>query len=558
MNKQKLISLLVTLLYIITSIPSVFAGDALTVASPQDGSTVSFETNVFEVTPPDGKVIAKTIFTLDGEFIGNGDEGGVLLYDKKLTLGVHCLEVVAMYDDKTAEKATSSFTAAILPESTTIDFEHITPEEYPDSPSALAAVKSLKAINGGIYNTDNKGIVAVDEEEGHGKVFKIKTTTARMLVGGAYFHAFANPTLSDDGTATNTVVKSGKVGLRYDVWLPYSSKGGEITQHTIYPYDSAGKSLKSINIAINNKILDMYRIETGWFTIDLVYDLDTLMMYGTITDVDTGDVWEVTERKFADSVTNLSDYRIGTRLEKENFYAIDNITTGMIGQFSGITDVLAKDGDAFVSSSDAAFERDVSEMKITFDKLLDSSTVTKENISVTLGGTKLGVSDVVYDEAENAAILTIDNPGITTNGKNEVCLSENVKLKGESASVGIASKRSFDVVPFGFAILGADFSNESGDVYSASQLSVGDSLTATVALSNLSDKPENITAVLAIKDGKRFLSVTPLVMEIPEGAADFTLPVTSPAIDSADSLSASVIFVNNMADSLYVDSVNLN
>ena len=556
MNKQKLISLLVTLLYIITSIPFVFAGDALTIASPQDGSTVSFETNVFEVIPPDGKVIAKTIFTLDGEFIGNGDEAGVLNYDGGLTLGAHCLEVVAMYDDKTAEKATSSFTAAILPQSTTIDFEHVTPEEYPDSPSALAAVKSLKVINGGIYNSDNLGKVAVEEEDGHGKIFKIMTTSKRMLVGGAYIHINSNPTLSDDGTASNTVVKSGKVRLRYDAWLPFSQYG-EITQHTITPYNSAGASLKSINIAINNKILDMYRIEDGWFTINLVYDLDTLMMHGTITDVDTGDVWEVTERKFADSATNISDYRVGSRISKETYWAIDNITTGMIGQFSGITDVLAKDGDAFVSSSDAAFERDVSEMKITFDKLLDSSTVTKENISVTLGGTKLGVSDVVYDEAENAAILTIDNPGITTNGKNEVCLSENIKLKGESASVGIASKRSFDVVPFGFAILGAEFSNESGDVYSASQLSVGDSLTATVALSNLSDKPENITAVLAIKDGKRFLSVTPLVMDIPEGAADFTLPVTSPAIASADSLSASVIFVNNMADGLYRDLVEL-
>ena len=96
MNKQKLTSLLVVFIYLITSIPFVFAGDALTIASPQDGSTISVETNVFEVIPPDGKVIAKTIFTLDGEFIGNGDENGVLNYDGGLTLGVHCLEVIAM------------------------------------------------------------------------------------------------------------------------------------------------------------------------------------------------------------------------------------------------------------------------------------------------------------------------------------------------------------------------------------------------------------------------------------------------------------------------------
>ena len=568
MKKRNIISLLITVIYMLTLIPTAYAGDVLTVTSPANGSIVSFETNVFEVTPPGSKTIEKTNFILDGEFIGNGDAEGKLTREEELTLGKHKLEVIAVYDDGTAEKASSEFTSAIIPQSATVDFENSVLGTYTAADAATTAAKSLRGLSSNIFT---EGEVSIGSDGSYGNVFKILGVKNRVAAANACFTTYANPTFNNDGTVQSySAVTGGKHILNFDMYIPYID-GSFALQ--IRPYTSGGVSFDSGVTLISARLPIGYtnanRIENtdcGWFNINFVSDLDTGKYTAEIKAKTSNKTWTIAETPYTKPQdAGINYYQIGAYVYKNYYVAYDNIKTEMIGNTLGITDVLFKDetnpscdSDGYVNTDSHSVKRDVTQMLVRFDRSLNSATVTKDNFIVVAGGNRVGISDVNYDETTRSAVLTLNNSFITTNGKSYVQMSENVKLKGNTETIGVASWKAFNLASYGFEIQSVEYLKGVSDVYSASQLSVGNNLTAKIKISNVSDTDKKLTAVLVVKDGKRILSVKPLTATIDAGNSNFTASITSESITSAENLSAFLIFINSLSNPVYIDSFDLN
>lgn len=563
-NISKFLSLTLCTMLVVSmfcSPVSISAAGGLEITTPANGSTVSYDLPEFEFSLPANT--DKIIVALDGKSI-DAAAGGSVTLDGPLTLGKHTLELSAIYTDGTAEKVTSEFTAAVIPSSTVIDFEHVTPQTYTSSDDAFNAIKSLNLINGGIYNTTNKGEVAVESDATYGNVLKIKTTTARMLAGGAYVHIHSNPTIAADHTATNTTVNSGKVGLEFDACLNVGTS--DPTQLTLTAYDAATKYFGGINLAVNNKILDTHTIDPGWYNFSLVFDLDSKEYSGIITDTSSGTKYTIAPTTLTTSTgaSKISYYRLGARINAGKEVAFDNIKTGLVGNYTGADEIYfesladsAANSDGFVDASVKPVARDVSKMQLKVSKTLDSTTVTPANISVVAGGQNIPVTSAVYDETKGTITLTLNNSGITTNGESYVSLSESIKFKGSTTAVGVKSRNPFSLTDEGFRIKSVDFKKGSSALIMADQLLSGDKVKAQIAIQNIKQTSEQLTAVLIVKSGDKFLSLTAKDITATADTANYPVEVESPAITTADNISASVIFVDNLKNALYIDSYHL-
>lgn len=563
-NISKFLSLTLCTMLVVSMLcspVSISAAGGLEITTPANGSTVSYDLSEFEFGLPANT--NKIIVVLDGKSI-DAAAGGSVTLDGPLTLGKHTLELSAVYTDGTAEKVTSEFTAAVIPSSTVIDFEHVTPSEYASSAVAQSAIKSLKLINEGIYSDDNKGKVAVESDATYGNVLKIKTTTKRMLVGGAYIQIHSNPKIAADHTATNTAVNSGKVELEFDACLDKGTS--DPTQLQLTAYDEATKSFGGINLAVDNKILNTHTIDPGWYNFSLVFDLDSKKYSGIITDTSSGTKYNIASTTLTTSTgaSKISYYRLGARINAGKEVAFDNIKTGLVGNYTGADEIYfesladsAANSDGFVDASVKPVARDVSKMLLKLGKTLDSTTVTPANISVVAGGQNIPVTSAVYDETKGTITLTLNNNGITTNGESYVSLSENIKFKGSTTAVGVKSRNSFSLTDEGFRIKSADFKKGSSALIMADQLLVGDKVKAQIAIQNIKQTSEQLTAVLIVKSGDKFLSLTAKDITVTADTANYPVEVESPAITTADNISASVIFVDNLKNALYIDSYHL-
>lgn len=568
MKNNKIILLLIAVIYLITFVPAVHAGDVLTITSPENGSVISYKTNVFEVESPDSKIIAKTIFKLDGNFVGNGDESGMLTYDSSLTIGSHTLEVIALYDDGTAEKAVSAFTAAVFPEANLMTFDELEEKTFStvagDTAADAVSYLSLASLAPEcVRPTGDPGAslsIAADETNPSDKYIKFNfDNVAKRLLVGQKIGFWLN---SDHSTVTG-----GKVFFECDIKLSTHSD----LRLRIVPRNASHSEWSSLQI-IEQKVInkgkgdmeETFAHSAEWVRLYLVYDIDNMTVSGSL-GTHTIQETEVTHNKAGDGKLAYFALSCQTIYNGTGIYCIDNVRTGCLGEYTGIEKMWFKDetnADAdengYVDAESNEVNRNVTELKLKLSSKLDADTVTKENVKVVAGGKEIAVSEVVYSESEGTVIIILDNDEILTNGNSWVELSEKIKLSGEALPIGVATVKSFKLMPSGVGISDVAFCNEETNVYSVEQLSAGDTLTANITIQNASGSGQVLTAVLVVKDGKRFLSVNPVLIEVPEGEESFPASVTSKEITSAENLSASVIFVSSLSEAFYIDSADLN
>lgn len=575
MKKLRILSFITALVMILGCMPCGYsADDTLQIMFPADGSTVSYDTESIEVYIPEGKTPIKTMYTLDGKVIQSEGVNETVTVSSPLTVGRHFVEVTAIYEDGTAEKASSTFVAAILPAEDNIDFESFSPlADDIDGMTSTEAMEAFGCFNNISSKIDAKGTkVYIEKDETDNSYMTMRSTEVGTLTcHESYVHVWAN-TLED---GTHPSYSSGKLVLEFDAYL----RKNWTTRVVAVPFNSSSKDWGSNNMIVDQNLGGIvmpdgtYKSLQGnynWYHFKITYDLDNKVYYSTISDgdfvkPDSERIGEVNVAPIAlpaptSGSANVVYYRLGVGLNKSSEFRLDNIRTYTVGSYSGADEILFKApsaGSDYIDAKENSVQRDVTELALGVKRILDSSSVNADNITVVAAGKELDISNVSYDESSGMITVLINNPeGISGNGDSYVKLSDDVCFKGGS-KIGVDAVNPFNLASEGFGVKGVDFKCGSSYLFSSSQLRDGNSIKADITFDNATSDDVTLLAVLVIKKDSQILTMTPLDITVPKGETDYCVSVQAPAVESASDIKASLILVDSMANVNYIGSYYL-
>lgn len=553
MNIKKIIAVILSLLLISHISPAVLADDGLYIVTPLDGSVISNTQKTFEASIPAGKNPTNTFFYLDGKFIGDGGISAAVTIEEDMYVGKHTLELRAVYDDGTGEIAISDFYAILKHQM--MDFEEYEVAEYTN----VGDAKVLTCIDrfGDLFGKAN---VEIAEDAVNGKVFKLTKIpdTATLYAGGGCFYI---PVIA--GNATNIAQTTGTLILEFDYAVGRAEHWR--TGLHVTPYPASGKDkIAGIVLQDNNSGRGISRTQyeikdTGWHHWKIVFDLDAKTY-----SVDLDENQSVLSGNIGfpnDPLeTNFAAYKIGIDMSVEDV-SFDNIKIGMEGamdDYSGISDVDFVNANGETVTDSAVVPRDVQKLIVKSERAFNIDTVIPSNIEVNLGGKAAKITEAILSEDGKEITLILDNPStITDNGEGYVSLSEKIGFSSGS-TIGVRTVYKLDTEASGFMVKSVDFEKSDSKLFVSSMLKDGDVIKANIDFQNITSAPEKLTAVLVIKDGNKYVSLSAKDIEVPvTGDTDYEVTVSSAAIGTIENPEVYVMLLDSLNSGMYIDSYDL-
>lgn len=569
---KKLITLVLSLLLVFQLCPAVLAdggsSGGLCIMAPLDGSTVPCTFQTFEARLPEDKNAVSTLYFLDGEYIGDGGASAIVTTDKELYYGKHTIELRAIYEDGTGERTVSQFTAN-LPQYV-MDFEKYPSKVYEVHKNEgdegfqeeLAAVHKdvkndidcLHDINSNLFKY---GTFEIGTDPQMGKVAKMNKTKGGTLYAGN--GALFVPALYENGTPVQK--KEGRLVIEFDFSFGMGTNWASVLQ--VAPHSKNGHNKLGLNLIHNSGVIPgtgKTLNDTLWHHAKAIFDLDTGRYNAWVDDIELpeGDIL------FPDSIheRDYYYYRIGVAMSRAgDFFAVDNILVGCdgaMGDFSGITDVDYVNGMGETVGEDGALvSRDVQKIILTTDRALNIDSVTESNISVKLGGETVDITELLLSDDGYLVTLTLDNPGVSGNGESSVTLSENIQLS-DGAKIGRRAVANLSLEPKGFLVKSVDWRKGESELFSSAMLRDGDVIKADISFQNVSENIESLTAVLVVKDGDKYISLTAedVKVEITDGT-DYIVTLTAPTISDVSDPNVYLMLIDDLNSGLYIDSYDL-
>ncbi len=534
---KRFLSLILMVALVFTMPMSVsYASGDIEIVSP--GASCTTDISEIEVSCSGA---SKIIFELDGKKIGETSGETVLpLSQGTITAGNHILKVSAVFPDKTAAQKEISFNAMELVtiKSAQQNFDSFTKDKDTNVHMKPGTQDGKGASMPDIGRSGSDG----------DKSYKLYMTIDSTLTSGSPYVEYTN---------FKSYGKKGVLTFDFDIKVNNPEDASvNLSDMPLFGYETAiinqGKILTS-DVAVKDGwqhmkiIVDYSENTTGKVTFyhdtDILYEgvAQPKQYSGASSYVQ----FTIKQHKSQTEQTRVAVWLDNFDFKQELYYGLDKF--------------MYSDGSVWSDCGLGAVPAETKALKLMLTSNMDASTINANNVSLYENGSKVNLTDVIYNDSDKSITL-IPQKAFGKGSDITVALSNAVKLSGGYAVKGKLEART-TTEPGDLTPVSVSFEKNDSLLISGAQLESGDSLSADVVLNNGTDEPKPMTALVYVRQNRKLRGIGAVETTVaPHSQLPVNVNIPSLSqIDQSGDISVKLVICDTLKNGVaYMSSIEIN
>ena len=533
---KRIFSFLIAAVMILAiSLPTTALADepSVSVLFPAGGEVIGNEQCEVSVETSSADEI---VYEFDGEIIDSP-----ILTPEMLTIGKHELCVYAISGSGEVSSAKSEFgvqkninnvrISTDLSGAESVDLTVDNPYVYSADSGNNTAIRMMRQAS----KSHGAVLSIVDGPGGEGDVAVKTVSPDKFSSSRPYFNiAYANKKIG-----TTAVIEHDIMMLDTTTTLQYELKGSDNVSW--YPVD-----VKTYPMSGGKFFTSSYTYEPNvWYRVKTVLNFDKRIVNMYVTECGTDDVWHVLEDgAMMDTGIDLASVRTTYFCSVAGGgYAIDNISVREEVNYTGIDEVKFFYGDE--TSEDAYPDsKSLTSLGIKLNEKITASDVSSMVDIVGKDGNAAELSSVAVDTDSNSIVVNLASP-LDANSEYFVRIGLGAVYSAAALDTDVMEV-SFKTAADSYDVNSVDFGVDGTRLITKNQLS-GKNLKCKIMLSNSGAEDENLTAVLAVRNGDRLAGISALCITVPSGSTEYAAELETAVLpENLEDVTIQVMYVDSL------------